>query len=334
MSAAARYGWGVIGCGRMVEKRMAPALVTAEDVSTIAFCSRDQQRAQQFSSQFGGGPAYADIDALLADDRIDIIYVALPHTLHAKTAIQCLDAGKHVLVDKPAATHAKDIVSMVQMAAANERKLRVLHQQRFHRGNQRLLEMVTDGELGRVHLVRLQIGMWMRGYSAWRFDPKLAGGGALMDLGPHALDLILTLLGTPVAVTAHTSDLALNEQVEDFCAMTIEFDNGRMAVADFSYSSHAYGGQIDVFGSEGSVVIRGSMQQAVEWSMLKRIGNDEGPWETSTDLGDCFSDAIAAMHGSINGSVADEAYHYVNIGYVIDAAYESAATGRRVSLGR
>jgi len=334
VSANAQYGWGVIGCGRMVEKRMAPALVAADDVSTIAFCSRDAERAKQFAGQFGNGNAYADIDSLLTDDQIDIIYIALPHTLHAKTAIQCLNAGKHVLVDKPAATHTKDIVSMVQTAAANDRKLRVLHQQRFHRGNQRLLEIVANGDLGRVHLVRLQIGMWMRGYSAWRFDPRLAGGGALMDLGPHALDLILTLLGTPVAVTARTTDLALHEKVEDFCAVTIEFADGRMAVADFSYSSHAYGGQIDVFGSEGSSVIRGSMQQAAEWSMMKRNGSDEGPWETSDDVGDCFGDAIAAMHGEIAGSVASEAYHYVNIGHVIDAAYESAATGQRISLGR
>ena len=334
MSAPVQHHWGVIGCGRMVEKRMAPALMAAHDVASIAFCSRDRERAETYSSTFGGGAAYASVDEMLANDQIHIIYIALPHTLHAATALRCLNAGKHVLVDKPAATRAKDVAAMIQAAAANERMLRVLHQQYFHPANQALLQLVSSGELGRVHLLRMQIGMWMRGYSAWRFDQKLAGGGVLMDLGPHALDLILSIFDEPVAVTAVTSNLALKEPVEDFCALTIEFDDHRVATLDLSYSSHAYGGQIDAFGEKGSIVIRGSMQQAATYSVLRRLGNDEQPWATHDDIGDCFGDAIAAMHQAVKGKLASQAHHYIDIANVIDAAYEAAATGRRVQLRR
>lgn len=331
MSSGAATGWGVVGCGRMVEKRMGPALLAADRIESLAFCSRDLAKAHSFADRFGAA-AYGDVEAMLADPLINIIYIALPHTLHADMAIRCLQAGKHVLTDKPAATNAADVERMLQTADEQGRILRVLHQQRFHNGNRRVLKLATDGTLGRVHFVRIQIGMWMRGYSAWRFDPTLSGGGALMDLGPHALDLMIDLLGAPQTVSATTKHLALNEPVEDFCAATIEFDHNRIGVIDLSYSIHAYGGQIDVFGDEGSAVARGSMQQAPEYSLAVRVGHDDRPIETSTDTGDCFAAAIDAMHAAIDNNELPNDRKCLTIARVIDAAYESARTGVRVRL--
>ena len=202
MSNDQTIGWGIVGCGRVADRRVAPVFSKLDGARLEAVCSRDMAKARTFASRHGDPRAYGDLDSLLRDDRVQAVYVATPNAFHAEQAIRCLHAGRHVLVDKPMAINFDQANEMVEAARASDRLLAVLHQQRFHPAHQHLLKLVREGKLGKINIVRIQIGFWYPPNGNWRLDPALSGGGAAMDLAPHAFDLALCLAGPIDSIAA------------------------------------------------------------------------------------------------------------------------------------
>ncbi|HPF40479.1 MAG TPA: Gfo/Idh/MocA family oxidoreductase [Phycisphaerae bacterium] len=334
MTSDASIGWGVLGCGRMTDRRMAPAFRHCPSARLVAFQSRDAAKAEAFRAKHGADRACADIETFLADDDIRAIYVATPPALHAEHVMRCLDAGKDVLVDKPIALSADDAMRLVEAAAARRLTLGVLHQQRFHPAIRRLMKLVSDGALGTLHTIRIQIAMWLRLEGNWRYDPAIGGGGAAMDLAPHALDILLKLLGAPASVAATLANQCLDADVEDFCAATIEFDSGAVGLLDVSYSGHAYGGRVEAFGDEGTFVSDGCMQQAESYTTHLRRRDDPGQLESHPYDGMCFRDAIEDFCQALRANCAPAVtgLHAASALRVVDAIYASAQIGRVITI--
>src|SRR5881397_359550 len=103
MAAGDEVGWAIVGCGRVAERRLAPAFARLDDSRLVAVCSRTMARARQFADRIGADRGYDSLDALLADPSIQVVYIATPNALHAEQALRCLSAGRHVVVDKPMA---------------------------------------------------------------------------------------------------------------------------------------------------------------------------------------------------------------------------------------
>ena len=134
---------------------------------------------------------------LVADPEVDAVIIGTPNALHAPQAIACLEAGKHVLVEKPMARTLAEAEAMNVAAAASGRRLMVAHCWRFHDDVRALRARIAGGELGEITKTRgygVHAG-W--GPSGWFTDPELAGGGALLDMGVHAIDTVRFLLGDP-----------------------------------------------------------------------------------------------------------------------------------------
>ncbi|MCA9254258.1 MAG: Gfo/Idh/MocA family oxidoreductase [Phycisphaerales bacterium] len=334
MAGNAIIGWGVLGCGRMADRRMAPAFRHCPSARLVAFQSRDAAKAEAFRAKHGADRAFADIDAFLADDDIRAVYIATPPGLHVEHVMRCLDAGKHVLVDKPIALNADDAMRLVETAASRRLVLGVLHQQRFHPAIRQLMKLVSDGALGTLHTVRIQIAMWLRLEDNWRYDPAIGGGGAAMDLAPHALDILLQALGAPCSVAATMANHCLDADVEDFCAATVEFDSGAIGLLDVSYSGHAYGGRVEAFGDEGTFVADGCMQQAETYTTHLRRRDDPGRSESHDYDGMCFRDAIEDFCQALgaNRAPAVTGLHAASALRVVDAIYAAARIGRVITM--
>ena len=333
MAEPGRVGWAILGCGRVAERRVAPVIAAAQDARLAAVCSRSRSHAEHFAERHAAEKAHDSVDALLADENVDIVYIATPHALHAEQAVRCLSAGKHVLVEKPMATDAAGARAMSDAARANNRLLGVMLQQRFHAANMHLIRLIDEGQLGRLNMIRIHVGMWLPPDDNWRVSPDLSGGGAAMDLGPHVVDLMIELAGKVRRVTAHTNNLRFKIPVEDFCSARLEFESGAVGLLDVGYCFHDYGGRLEAYGSEATYFANGSMQSAGLYQTWFRRGDVQGTMHEDTS-NNCYAAAVEDFTDAVlhNGEPSIGAEEGIRTARVIEAIYESAGTGRTVEL--
>lgn len=284
-------GWGILGCGRVADKRIAPAINASGTAKLAAVCSRSMEKAREFAARHSATHIHDSLDSFLSDSSVQIVYIATPNACHLADALACLKAGKHVMVDKPMAMNVRDSQAIINAARTADRRLGVMHQQRFHPANRQAIELIRSGMLGRLLMVRAQVGMWYPPSDNWRLDPAMAGGGVLMDLGPHALDILCELGGPIRNVNAESRNLVHAYDVEDFICARIDFAKGAVGLLDLAYCYHDYGGRLEVFGDKGSFVVRGSLQQAATYQSWLRIGERCDPMQGASYPG-CFIDGI------------------------------------------
>jgi predicted dehydrogenase len=318
----------------VADRRLGPAFVRINDAALVAFCSRDLARARTYVQRHGARRAYDSLDQLLADREVHVVYIATPNALHAPQAIRCLRAGKHVLVDKPMATSVRGAQEMVDAARQSGRILGVLQQQRFHPANMHLLRLRDDGLLGKLNVIRIQIGMWYPPDQSWRGTPALSGGGVVIDLAPHALDLMLEVGGDISKVEAAIRTLQFPSDVEDFCSARLDLSSGAVGLLELSYCAHQYGGRVEAYGSEATFAVEGSMQAAGVYHVWFRRGQNPEPLQQHVCTTDCYQAAIedftdAVLHG---GEPAISMIDGLRVTQLIEAIYESARGGAAVEL--
>lgn len=293
-------GWGIIGCGRVAENRVAPAIRRCEGARMAAFCSRNASRAADFASRFEAPGAYDSIESFLSDDRIQVVYIATPNDQHAAEVIACLRAGKHVLTDKPMALSIDDCQRMRSEAARAGRVLGVCHQQRFHPAHAECFRLIESGALGRLTVLRAEMGFLFRPADAWRLKPAQAGGGPGMDLAPHAVDILLEAAGPAARLHGRVANARFDYAVEDFYHLQIDFKSGAVGVVEMTYCSHSYGGRLEICGDEGSFIAEGSLMAAERFTTVLRSGPSRKPVETKDgEHRDCFGAAIADFTAAV-----------------------------------
>lgn len=202
-------------------------------------------------------------DALAAGD-IDLVVLATPSGLHIQQALEVLNAGKHVVIEKPLdvdLSRAQEIEAAAREAAGRGVFASVISQHRFDRGSVAVANAVTEGRFGRLTSAIASVAWWRgQGYydsGDWRGTWSMDGGGALMNQGVHTVDLLLWFMGRPVEIHAHTACLAHERiEVEDTAVATVTFENGGLAV--LHATTAAYPGltvRVQLMGSEGSAVL-------------------------------------------------------------------------------
>ena len=142
------FGWAIVSTGRHPDTKMAPAINIANDSVITAVVSRDAGRAQAFANKHGAMAAYDDIDAMLADPAVDVVYVASPNALHCEQTLKAAAAGKHVLVEKPMALGVEECQLMIDACKSAGVKLGVGFHLRSHPAHQRIRELIASGGLG------------------------------------------------------------------------------------------------------------------------------------------------------------------------------------------
>ncbi len=188
---------GIIGTGGIAGGKHMPALAKLEGVEMTAFCDIEQAKAQAAARRFGTSDAkvYADYRELLKDPTIDVVHVLTPNDSHAEITIAALEAGKHVMCEKPMAKKAADARRMLEAARRTGKKLSIGYQTRQAAESQYLKKICAAGDLGEIYFARAN-ALRRRAVPTWGvfLDAEKQGGGPLIDIGTHALDLTLWMM--------------------------------------------------------------------------------------------------------------------------------------------
>jgi len=251
--------WGLIGCGDISRKRVAPALRDLESCELIAVNRARGDLAESFASEFGARRWYADWRALISDDEVDAVYIATPVYLHAEQTIAAAGAGKHVLCEKPMALNVEECDKMISVCQAMGVKLCIAYYRHFYPVVQRAKELIAAGEIGKP--VVAQINAFERfdpqpGEDRhWLLEKSKAGGGPMMDFGCHRIEVLMNLFGKIGRTKSLIGRTLFEREVEDTCVASFEFESGLQAVLTVTHAAIESQDTLDIFGSEGSIHI-------------------------------------------------------------------------------
>ena len=333
---------GVIGLG--MGKHHVRNFVSSPDVEAVYVCDLDAARVQATVDEHSlTTPTYADYREMVADDAIDAVSVALPNRLHAPATIAALRTGKHVMCEKPMATTVAEARRMVAAAKKADRLLMMHFNQRFSPESQLLKRLIDDGELGEIYVGKCH---WIRrrGIPGRRtfYQKATSGGGALIDIGVHVLDLALWYMGHPeaAAVTGCTycnfgKKLDRSFDVDDHAHAFVRFGNGASLSLETSWASHVEGEAIgfELRGTRGGARRVGSYQGAYTIFQTKAGAfvdlSPRAPFPPTPNAQHRFAASI--LHGEPNAAPGE---HGLAAQIILEALYKSAATGREIRLRR
>ncbi len=243
--------WGLLGCGDIASKRVADAIVADERSELAAACRRTEHLLQDFGKRFDIPTLTTSAKQLFAREDLDAIYVATPVYRHCAQTIAAAQAGKHVLVEKPMAYSSAECQRMITACSTAKVTLGVAYYRRFYPVVLRLAELIADGTLGRPLSILATTGNPTRfATEDWRVVKALGGGGPLMDIGSHRLDLFLQLFGRPRHVQASCAP-SPEHDTEDMASLLIEFENRCHGVLQCYFGTVDTPDRLEVIGTDG-----------------------------------------------------------------------------------
>ena len=313
--------FAVIGCGNAAREIHLPAL-RAEGVDVTVFASRSRRSAEARRDEWGHGAIEERWEDAIARDDVDGVVVAVPNFLHHDVAVAALSAGKHVLVDKPMACTTEDADEMIAAADANEVWLVPFHNTRFVAPFVAAQRFVTEGNIGEVTGFRAAFGhegpqTWAPG-ADWFFDRKRAGGGCLIDLGVHVIDLLRFVTGDDITAVSALLN-GCRGDVEADAQLLARLRGGAIGTIHASWSSHSGPDhQLTVIGSTGTL----HLDSRTPLTFVDAHGGRERirpPDTTSSPL----AELLAAVAGERSPSVSAADGRAAVA--VVQAAYRSAA---------
>lgn len=286
-----RLRWGVIATG-VIARAVAQDLALLADAELYAVSSRTQSGADDFAATFGFAKSYGDdggvhgYQRLLADDAVDIVYVATPHAQHHQIVLAALNAGKHVLCEKAFTINAREAAELIDVA--RERKLFLMEAvwSRFLPSMQRAFEIAASGELGEVHWVTADLGFPAPYSPTARLWARQDGGGALLDLSIYPLLWALGTLGFPQIVSA--TGFVNDDGVDAQNAMTLGYHRGAQVQLTSSLLAHG----------PRTATVAGSL------GYLQSVGSINNPRELVIGIG--------------RGELRKEVFDVVGLGYTYE----------------
>jgi predicted dehydrogenase len=329
---------GLVGVGAAAQINHIPALHRTEGVEIVALCDRDPEKAARVAQKFGIAHSSGRLDDLLANDELDAVDLCTPNFLHAPMAMAALEAGKHVLCERPLARSADEAASMARAAKKADRVLMCALQHRFRADALLLKKFVEKGDLGDLFFAKAG---WLRQRAdwdsdEWRRQKRESGGGVVLDLGFQMLDLSLWMMGNPAveSVTASVHRQRKGE-VEDSASaffrlasgatLTLELTWGLLMEKDFAY--------VNLFGSGGAALLN---PLRVHKGMHGSLVNVTPNLETSRNQ---YKHSIEAQIGHFADVLRKgvkpmgTAEEILPVMELMDAIYRSAEQGREVRLG-
>lgn len=245
--------WGVISAANIGVKAVAPAIQASRNGKLVAVGSRNPQRASELYA-FARTQVYGDYESVLNDPDIDAIYNPLPNSMHAEWTIKALEAGKHVLCEKPLAVTAQEGARMVEAARANHRYLMEAFMYRFHPQTQWALEQVQRGAIGPVRLVRASFAFDVRSRPEnIRLQPELAGG-SLMDVGCYPVSVCRAVYGSAPQVVSARVHTTKAGGVDMATHAVLDFGEGRFGMIDSSLELPTRQ-SVEIIGEGGTITL-------------------------------------------------------------------------------
>ena len=344
---------GVIGAGNIGNVHMT-IFSALEEAQIIAVTDTFKALADKRAQEYGIQKVYETPEELIDDPDIDAVIVCVPNKWHAPLAIRAMQAGKHVLLEKPMGIDAASAKSIMQAQQETGKVLMVSHQMRWEWMARQVKEQVDKGALGSIYNAKAG---WFRrkgipGWGTWFTQKSESGGGPLIDIGVHLLDLSLYLMGNPKPVSVYGSTYAEfgpkkrgigtwgtpnwsgYYDVEDLATALIKMDNGATLSLEVSWAVHMdtdSGSFIHLMGTEGGVSMHGGKGKLLTEQFDRAVDVDlvkpDHPEDERTLMSKHFIDCI--VHGK--QPLTSALTGYTN-NLILEAIYESSRTGNEVKL--
>lgn len=249
--------WGLIGCGDIARKRVAPALRALPDCQLVAVSRAHAEQAESFAREFGADKWYARWPDLVADAELDAVYLATPVHLHAAQTMSAAAAGKHVLCEKPMALNVGECDDMIAACRANGVKLGVAYYRHFYPVVARIKELLAQGEIGQPVLAQINAFEWFNPQvddaRYWLLRPELSGGGPMLDFGCHRIEVLLNIFGAVTDMQGTLRNALFEREVEDTGIAVFQFAAGASGILTVTHAAHEAQDTLDIFGSRGSL---------------------------------------------------------------------------------
>lgn len=340
--------WGVWGSAGIARRRTIPeGIAKADNAELVAVYDVNAVANREVAAQFNAKACAAEAELLASD--AEAVYVATPAYLHCDQAIRAAEAGKHVLCEKPLGMTVEEGERMIAACAAHGVKLGVGFMMRFHAQHRAALQLVQEGRLGTPVLARAQLSCWYPPIEgAWRQDPKLGGGGSLMDMGGHCIDLLEMFFGPVANVFCVTGNLVQDYASEDTAVVLLEFASGAKGIVDclFNVPDASSMNRLELYGSKGSILAEGTIGQGEIGTMTAYLEESDKDYEAAQMRNTGEGHAIAplplnmyraeveAFSRAIQDNTSPPAGGELGLWSqkVLTACYESAASGRRMAI--
>jgi len=331
---------GIVGGG--IGYLHAQGFKKCPDAEVVAICDVNEARAQRVADAFGVPSIFTDYQQMIGMDGLDAVSVCTPNALHAPVAIAAFEAGKHVLCEKPLSVNAIEGAEMVEAGKKAGKIFMMGFNNRFRGDTQLLKEYIQRGELGEIYFAKTG---WIRRHGSplvgsWFTTKALSGGGPLIDLGVHVLDLTLWLMGNPKPVSVTGSCYAVfgpkraqsegaTYDVEDLAAGFIRLETGATVMLEASWESHVEKEEIytKLLGTEGGA----------ELDPLRIYKDLHGaPADITPEFKPVPGHEMETKHfvACVKGECEciSTGEHGLHIMQILDALYESARTKKSVDV--
>jgi xylose dehydrogenase (NAD/NADP) len=318
--------WGIVSTAD-INRKVIPGAHASDKVELVGVASRDQGRADAYAHEWNIPRAYGSYEALLADPEIEAVYISLPNSLHAEWSIKALDAGKHVLCEKPFSRHPEEVDASFDAAERNARLLSEAFMYRHNPQTRKLVELVRDGAIGELRLIRSAFSYGLYDLENIRLRPDVEGG-ALMDVGCYNVSGSRLLGGEPERVWGEAwygpsgTDWVFNG--------TLRFPGDVLATLDCA-TALAERDELEAIGSEGSLFLDDPWHCVHPVIELRRNGGSERielePVDSYRLELENLSDAIRGEAGLLLGR--EDALGQAK---ALEALHRSATTAEPVAL--
>lgn len=257
-----KLGWAIVGLGSLAINQILPAFAECEKSKVVALVSGHPDKAKKLALRYGVNSKniynYENYDSIKDNPEVDVIYIVLPNGMHAEYTVRGLQAGKHVLSEKPMANSPDECRQMIDAGKKANRKLMVAYRCRYETYNREAIRIARSGELGPTQMILADAGFAAGDPTQWRLNKKMAGGGSMMDIGIYALNAARYLTGEePTEVNAmiySTPNDPRFKEVEEHVTFQLRFPSGVLANCTSSYG-YFHQSHFRVMGTDGRLCL-------------------------------------------------------------------------------
>ncbi len=332
--------FGMCGCGGFIEKAVLPMMAKVKNAKAVAAFDMNKATLDRVCSEFGIALKCSSFEELLRQEAVDVIYIASPNVFHREQVIAAANAGKHIFCQKPMGMNAAECEEMLEACSRNGVKIGMGFCYRFQGAQETVKRMISDETVGKVsHLsMSFNLGGYNPETAGWRCDPKMSGGGPLMDLAPHLIDLAAFLLDDEVySVMAYVNPEKDENTIEIDSDAILQFRSGARVSMNVSFvrgNMHNY----TVVGRKGQIRAVGTMCWNNELPGIgkgrlfaeKEMNSEEVDFTTEEHIEKELRYFCTAVEKGSEPPVSGA--DGLKVQRIVDAIYESGRTGKEVIL--
>ncbi|MGH9406727.1 MAG: Gfo/Idh/MocA family protein [Terriglobia bacterium] len=339
MASAKRLGYAVVGLGGIAQRAVLPAFAHSKKAALISVVSGDARKAGKFAKKFGAHSAYTyeDLDQCLAEPGVDAVYLASPNGCHSAQTLRAAAAGKHVLCEKPMANTVDECRQMIEACRRENVRLMIAYRKYFEPASLALKKLITSGKLGPLRVIHSAFTIFIPPDrpTGWHFDPALAGGGALPDVGVYCVNTVRWLTGLePERAAAYawiTDRSRFNDSIDQHVAFRLIFPGGLVlqAAASFGADKASF---LHLHGEKGWAALDPAFAYDEERRLFGKVSGRR--FERAFPLLDEFAlelDALADAVAAGRNPEPDGVQGMRDVA-VMQAIYEAARERREVAI--